>query len=381
MTTIRNKEFINIEYFDFVKIILLILFTFKSFPFIIEPRIWAEEGDVYLKDSILTGINSILHTHQGYYSIIPSLTLFFASLFNFKFIPYFTIAVSLTFFILLFLLIDKINNDKYDKNFKSLIIISFFVILNSIQEIFLNVITLQFITPLILCILSFYDFTKLSKLKFRFILFIIAVCTLNGPTNIFIVPLLIIKLLRSNHKSEAVFIALLLTTSITSIFITPPSDSQVSAAIRIKSNIIQILDQMHNCKFKSIIIDNIYLIIIPIFFIWRKRINQDNLQIAILTLIYGMFFQLTKAVGGGERYSAIVYCLMVLAFTLLFLQNRTAIFSICLVTIFYFGRGFLKTNYSYDKDIKPWSSEYLNLNNNRKAEIHPKGWYLSLKKQ
>lgn len=380
MTIIKNKETQNIQYFGLVKTLLLVLFTFKSFPFIIEPRIWAEEGDVYLKDSILNGLNSIVHTHQGYYSIIPSVTLYFASLFNFKFIPYFTLAVSLTFFILLFLLIQNINNDKYDRNFKSIITISFFVILNSIQEIFLNVITLQFITPLILYILSFYDFTKLSKFKFRFILFIIAACTLNGPTSIFIVPLIILKLIRSNRKSEAAFIALLLTICITSIFTTPPSDAQVSATIRIKSNMVEILNQMHHGKFGFIIIDNIYFIVIPIFLIFRNLINQDNLQIAILTLVYGGFFQLTKAVGGGERYSAIVYCLMVLAFTLLFLQNRIAIFSICIVTTFYFGRGFLRTNYSYDKNIKPWSSEYMNLKSNGKAEIHPKGWYLSLKK-
>lgn len=380
MTIIKNKETQNIQYFGLVKTLLLVLFTFKSFPFIIEPRIWAEEGDVYLKDSILNGLNSIVHTHQGYYSIIPSVTLYFASLFNFKFIPYFTLAVSLTFFILLFLLIENINNDKYDRNFKSIITISFFVILNSIQEIFLNVITLQFITPLILYILSFYDFTKLSKFKFRFILFIIAACTLNGPTSIFIVPLIILKLIRSNRKSEAAFIALLLTICITSIFTTPPSDAQVSATIRIKSNMVEILNQMHHGKFGFIIIDNIYFIVIPIFLIFRNLINQDNLQIAILTLVYGGFFQLTKAVGGGERYSAIVYCLMVLAFTLLFLQNRIAIFSICIVTTFYFGRGFLRTNYSYDKNIKPWSSEYMNLKSNGKAEIHPKGWYLSLKK-
>ncbi len=209
--------------------------------------------------------------------------------------------------------------------------------------------------------------------KFRFILFIIVACILNGPTSIFIVPLIILKLIRSNRKSEAALIALLLTICITSIFTTPPSDAQVSATIRIKSNIVEILKQMHHGKYGFIIIDNIYFIVIPIFLIFRNQINQDNLQTAILTLVYGGFFQLTKAVGGGERYNAIVYCLMVLAFTLLFLQKRIAIFSICIVTTFYFGRGFLRTNYSYDKYIKPWSTEYMNLKSNEKAEIHPKG--------
>jgi len=371
-----NKSISNIQFLYITTCFLLILLLLKSIPFVIEPRIWAEEGNVYLQDSLLYGFKSVFHSHQGYYSIIPNVTLYVASLFDLKFVPYFTLCVSLFFLILLFSLIFYINNDFYNRRFKLVTSIGLFFILNSIQEIFLNVITLQFITPLILLILSFYDFKKFGFRKYVLTLLLIFICILNGPTNIFLIPIIIWKLVKINKNMGAFLVFLCFVILMTGIAHSASSGDQLSVLNRVKLNFLDILNKLLNKRFFQVLIDNVYVLVVPLYFFWKKSIDKENLTVGVLTLAYGVFFQLTQLVGGGDRYDAVVFSFMFLSVILLLFSHKKLINYVLLFVIIYFGRDFFKTNYSYSKNIKPWSTEYLNLINHKKAEIHPKGWFI-----
>lgn len=185
---------------------ILPLFFIKSAKFLFEPRLWAEEGTVYLQTSLQDGFLSLFKLHQGYYSIIPNFTLYFASLGDYQYFPFYTAMVSFFFWCLLFFLINNINSKEFKENysFKFFLGLSVFFILNFFQEIFLNTINLQFITPLILGVLLLYDFEKLSKGQLLFSYFIIVICIFNGVLFFPFIPLLLYKLYVSRKFKVAI---------------------------------------------------------------------------------------------------------------------------------------------------------------------------------
>lgn len=119
-------------------LIILPLLFIKSWKFLLEPRLWAEEGSIYLKSVLDNGLESVFKAQQGYYSVIPNVVIYFSSLFDAEFIPYFTVYFSLFVWILFFLLLNNINNHYKEKDYviRFSLGLAIFFVLFTCQEIF-----------------------------------------------------------------------------------------------------------------------------------------------------------------------------------------------------------------------------------------------------
>lgn len=361
------------------------LFLIKSWIFFNEPRIWAEEGTVYFANAVKYGISSVLKVQQGYFSIIPNITLYIASLFNYKYVPLFTFFVSFGFWMLPLWLINNINSDEleYDYLTKFLMGASFFVLLNYYQEIFLNTINLQFLTPLILFIILLYDFKKLSLIKKLFFYFIILICLTNGILAFSLVPLLIYKMVAEKKPWLALFFLAAFIIPIIAVFSnSEPTDLSISQRLLNNFNYKVGVIKAHN--YIDLVVYNYYwlLLIVALYFLRVKNYLLSYFLAAIFILF--LFIDYTKILlihnenNISGRYKVLLFGLMIITF-FLFVKKNILNYITTTTLIIVFGKQFFRHEYSHDENVKKWSQEYKNLYQHKPAEIYPEGWKIDLK--
>lgn len=361
-------------------IIILPFFLYKSWNFLVEPRIWAEEGTVYLKSAILDGFWSIFELQQGYYSIIPNLTLYFASLGDYFYIPYYTVFISFFFWILLFVLINNINS-KYLKDnyyFKFFIGLSIFIVVNSFQEIFLNTINLQFITPIIFAIILLYDFERLGKIQIILFYTILTICCLNGILYFPLIPLLSYKLYKGKEFKALVFFLLLCLFSFSVILFQNPNSQVMGLHERIIGNIkykAKII--LYSENIKLMLLNNWYLFLIPIVLILLYKKQYLVAYFLLTTVLLFIFIDYTKMTKELiSRYLSILYCFLLITFFLFFANKKYLQGIISLFLLFWFGKTYFHHDYSYSNKVSKWREEYQNLEKNKPAKIHPQNWQI-----
>ena len=365
--------------FNNISLILIIpLLLYKSIIFIKEPRIWAEEGAVYLQSVLNNGFISIFQSHQGYFSSIPNVTLYVSTLFNYKYIPYFTFIVSFIFWIILFIVINNING-LFKKKYllKFYLSIGIFFILNYYQEIFMNTINLQFITPLILFGITLYDFRSLNNFTL-FLFFILSlICLTNGVLGIFFLPLILYNFF---SLKKYTYIILILFTCLTTYFIipyfTPETSNSFGIITRIKNNI-------HNFSLKRGFINflvrfiSLFSIVFFLINIRLKKWFLSYIFLLISSLI--IFIDLTKynSFGFSYRYLSLIFSLF---YMIIFIYINSVFYNKNIFTLIFvfctlfFARTFFANDYSYCNECNKWSDEYIKLYNHNDANIHPLGW-------
>ncbi len=365
--------------------ILFPLFLKKSFLFFIDPRIWAEEGSIYFTSAVKYGALSIFKLQQGYFSIIPNFTLYLASLVDYKFVPLFTFAISFIFWILPFWLINNINSDelKDDDLTKFLMGISLFVLLNNYQEIFLNTINLQFITPIILFIVLLYDFKKLSLIKQILFYILIIICLTNGVLSFPLVPFLIYKMISEKKYEIALAFSIAFIIPILSIFDNATSNSS-SISNRFLLNLNYKIEVFKKHDLIDLLNNNYYwiLLFISLRFLYLKKYALSYFLAAALALF--VFVDFAKLLHPDDisvipaRYKALLFSFLTIIF-FVFVKRPILKYLTALVLVIVFGRNFFKHDFSHNQNAKKWSQEYKNLYQKKSAEIHPVGWKIKLK--
>lgn len=369
-----NSSYLK-QYGAVVLIYLLILsvFLFKTRFVLLDPRLWYEEGIVYLHDSILNGFSSVFSNHQGYYSIIPSVTIYLSSLFPTKYIPYFTVYVSLLFWGYFFYEIFLYVTHRYSKNSigKIFFVLTIFLITASGQEILLNTITLQFITPFIIYFII-KNHHELSVPK----QILIWVCLLNGVMGLLFIPLLYLKYFKK-YKVLFLFIAVGVLFHIYSvIFYT--SDNRTTITERLMWNVsykLQLLKDKDYLKFLS---KNYYLIFFTAFFYYR-RMNREKL-ITITTLLgLAAFVDFTRVLPNldAERYNCIMTASVFLVLCELMNGIISPKFHLPLLMVSFGLMSFkiprlLYSDFIYCKEAS-WKNEYKKYDSYLPAKIHPCG--------
>jgi hypothetical protein len=362
----------------FIYFLALCLFLYKSRIFFLEPRIWAEEGTVYLKDAVLHGFRSLWSTHQGYYSVIPNVTVYVSTLFNYKYIPYFTLFVSLGFWGLLFFLIKKMADPVY----KILLFISLFVILNQYQQLFLNTINLQFITPLLLLVFLQHDLNNMSAKKHLLLLFVIFFALLNGVLGIIMLPYLVYKLIVSKLYKTLIFCFFCIAIYAFIYLSFKSSGGDLSLGNRIMCNF--------NLKYEYWKINQVsfikmhYYIILPFLSLLFLIKKKWEIALILMTVFVNFcFIDITKLCNLQitERYRAYLYASSLIFFYYLAQKYLTEklLYLPTLIIIIFCSRAFFQTEHSYCRECAQWSTEYQNLLNKENTKIHPKGWEINLK--
>lgn len=356
-----------------VYVFILAIFLFKTRFVLADPRLWYEEGIVYLRDSVLNGFSSVFSNHQGYYSIIPSVTIYLSSLFSTKYIPYFTVYTSLFFWCYLFYEIFLYVNNKYktDNISKVLFVLTIFLIIASGQEILLNTITLQFITPFIIyfIIKNHQELSVPSQV-------LILICLLNGVMGLLFIPLLYVKYLKK-YKILFLFIAVGVLFHLYSVLFYT-SDNRTTVMQRLVWNLsykIQLIEDKDYLKF---LYKNYYLIFFATLCFYRKM-NREKLITVITLLGITIFVDLTRVLPNldSERYNCIITGSSFLVLCELINVGISSKLQLPLLTLSFLlicikSPRLLYSDYIYCKEAS-WKKEYIKYDSYLPAKIHPCG--------
>lgn len=370
----RTQLILKVIYF-----LAAILFFYKCRLFLLEPRIWAEEGSVYLRDAILNGYKSLFSFHQGYYSIIPTATFYASTFFNYKYIPFFALFASLSVWGFLFILIAKL----VDPLFKILLFISLFVLLNQYQQLFLNTINLQFITPLLLLIFLQNDLGNLSKEKHILLLVIIFITVFNGVLGIFLLPYLVYKLFVANRFKTLLFSVVCVACYAVLYLFFKADAGNFSLSERFICNLNIKYDywQKNQISFLKM---HYYLLLFVAAILFLLLKKWEIFIILIICFVNFCFIDMTKlcTLQITERYRVYLYALVLIFSYYLIskhLNTKLLLLPTLIISIF-FSKSFFDTDHSYCKECPKWSDEYNSLLEKKKAKTHPYGWEIDITK-
>lgn len=382
-----NRRFIL--FFSFLLAIGIVIT--KGTSFFQEPRLWAEEGTVYLKTAFEEGYRAMFMPQLGYYAFIPSVTTYMATYFPLLYIPAFTQGVSFLFWIILFILILGINKKEYSVKIKIPFLFSILFVLMAYPEVFLNTINLQFITPIILLVSILYSEEKLSKYQIIGLRVLQIISLLNGILSILLMPYLLYRAIFLDKKYDLVAIYLL------SIFIhlgmIGSYEGQSNLMWRINGNWSYLIEDYHKPLLEIIKNRKVYILIFLIVLIalynsTRKKI-KENVATFFLILSVGIlviFIDFTKLPDPRiyGRYLVVIHCIMYIALQIIFPRKyyRYLFFWGGMLVLCISYRDIFRQE-KYCKECPKWSEEYKNIDTPQGAKIHPnnKNWIIKLEKK
>lgn len=175
-------------------LLMIVLFAFyygvtRDLSFLTEPRIWAEEGTVYIQAFLDGGFAGILFApHLGYYSLVPNLTTAVSvSALGLKWAAYGTTYVSLAVTLLCVLAPLYLPSSYWRQDFAKFMLSLAGLFMGS-AEIWLNTIAAQFYLGLFSCYLLLTDFSRLGAGVYRFSMGVLAAAVLTGVTSAVLFP-------------------------------------------------------------------------------------------------------------------------------------------------------------------------------------------------
>jgi hypothetical protein len=296
------------------KINLFILFTaitaiiFRHVDFFLYPRIYAEEGTVYLHDAYLNGFLSVFHTHLGYYSFIPSFATSLSTFFPLEYAAVVTTFLALVIQVIPFILIYINNSDLLDTPLKKLIGSSVVLFTTHTPEIWLNTITSQFHFVIILFLILIDRKSNISKRKTIFYYILTLIGGFSGiPANI-LFPIFFYEYIKTKEKMNLYLSLILFFTSIVQIYFILTADS------------IRTFEYINPDLLKIIVIDTFQypilyshkigiwslFIILPLIYIFIKYLIKKEYFITFFgasILLSVIMISTSLNMDGGGRYS------------------------------------------------------------------------------
>ena len=169
---------------------------------------------MYFYDAYVNGISSLLHGHQGYFSLIPNLATYLATLVTLENAPYATLVSALIVQIIPFILITFSKSEFLDSPHKKIIASLIVIFSGNTEEVWLNTINSQFHFVVIVFLVLIESKNNLSRAKRFTLAFITLAAGLSGiPANI-LAPFFGLRFYMFKQKFDlALFFILTLTAA------------------------------------------------------------------------------------------------------------------------------------------------------------------------
>ena len=316
-------------------LISLLLIYFRDSRFLTHPRLWAEEGPIYLLHAIKNGFWGVFYPNLdqsasidyiNYYSFLPNFATYIGvKFFPLEYLAHVTTYISAFFQLFtVFIIFRSAKSLIYNKNLCMAVALS--PIIFGSAETWLNSINIQFwFTTGILFILSS---KKISKID----IFYSAISFFTSVGSLFFLPFILLRLIRDKFHKKSIFILSILGTS-GLIFQSLALISSGGFNSRFKfyllknlpkglvstliPRIIYISDSLGSNN--SEMFYNYSMILIILFFValligsiyvckQNLRNNEFNMRILIPIVSYWFLATFTSLnMSGGERYGLPVY--------------------------------------------------------------------------
>lgn len=148
--------------------IFLLLIIIREPAYLYAPRIWAEEGSIYIQSYLDHGALGSLFTPQlGYYSLFNNFAIALSlAVLDIQWVAYGTTYLSLTFALICTLAPFYLTSALWDSSVKKYLIVASSVVIST-PEIWLNTINVQFYLGLFCCYLLLCDLQKMREKKLK----------------------------------------------------------------------------------------------------------------------------------------------------------------------------------------------------------------------
>lgn len=398
---INNKSplelIVNSKWISITFVCLFIFFREKEY--FTRPRVWAEEGSIYIQSYLDNGLLfGFFEQHLGYYSLVNKIIIGLGlAFFPFEYIAHITTYAS-GLIVLSIVITPLFFISEYWLDYKKKIILLFFPLILSVEEIWLNTINLQFYFGLFGVYLCLIDYQRIELARKIFLAIMTFLGAFTGVTTIILLPFLIFKYLNDCRRNN--FFILILVIVLCGL-------------------IIQIIAYYHQIFYlqniSRISLGN--LINLPKAFFWGLRFpgkidlfpgalmtiisvlySIGFVYICILTKFYRLIFLLSYllfilcflslGMSGGPRYFLATSVLQVLIIInsfdkFSFGKYSLIVFSLVMI-IFCKCFDFFGRSYYRDYAWTPFQEEYLNvlMKNEKILRIFPQdekgGWKINL---
>ena len=383
-------------------LISLSLIYFRDSRFITNPRLWAEEGPVYLLHAIKNGLWGIFYPNVdqsasidyiNYYSFLPN----FATYLGVKFFPLEYLAHVTTYISAFFQLFTVFIIFRSAKSFicnKYLCMaVAFSPIIFSSAETWLNSINIQFwFTTGILFILSSKNISKID-IVYSGISFFTSVGSL------FFLPFFLLRLIKDKfHKSSIFILSILGTSGLIFQSIALLSSGGINSRLKFDllknlprglgstliPRFVYISDPLgpysseNLYKSSTILIFSFFIaLLIYSIFVCLQNLRNKEFRMRILIPIVSYWFLATFTslnMGGGERYGLPVYSgsffIIIIASenTSNILKKRFILFSSMFLLIMRLF-VFFETEKFYGSDWLNWKNQVIEMENKKDKNI------------
>jgi len=162
--------------------------------FFLEPRIWAEEGTVYMAYAYNHSFwQALVAPHQGYYGLFPNLATILALAFGVEHAPTVTTWLSFGAQLLPIAIIAWSNGSIWRVWYRRLLGVLVVLFAASSGEVWLNTINAQFYFNIAVFLLLLEDSRTFVKWRRWLYAFILAFSALTGAVSCFMLPMYILK--------------------------------------------------------------------------------------------------------------------------------------------------------------------------------------------
>lgn len=363
-----------------------LLILVREPAFLISPRIWAEEGSIYIQSYIDMGfLSSILQPHLGYYSLFSNLTSSLsATILGLEWSAYGTTYLSLAVN-LVCITAPLYLPSSYWKTKLTQALLVFSALLVSSAEIWLNSINVHFYLGLYGCYLLLSDFGSMTAKSRYFHNAFILLGSLTSVTTVILLPFFLVRAFLKHKKRQKI---LSLQYAVTSSIIFCGLVVQLSAFVssfaetgnRLSMYQLQHLPEgflrtsIYLVQGNSFTVTAIFGVLAILFGTWSILRTRRGLFIAILAFYVSLVFSvLSIDMVGGGRYGFIPSMLMLLYFiNSVKIDDKlysTLILAICPLFLIYKMNFYFDTELFYDLDWISFAEEYSNAIANKSTYV------------
>ena len=360
-------------------ILLAFLFIIIRDPiFLTAPRLWAEEGSIYIQSVIDNGnLASLTEPHLGYFSLFAnSAANYSVAILDLKYAAYGTTYLSLIFMLFCITAPLYLRSAYWSTDFSKAAIV-FLSLLISSGEIWLNTINIHFYLGLFACYFLLSDHERLTILCRYFCYALLSLGALTCVTSVLLFPLYLIRQMKRHNISWTSFelyrsfpLVILIIGLIAQILFFSFGENEILGRLSI-SNISNfpegfVRTSLYLTQFDSFWVSIFSVIaifcIIAYSFCYHKIKHNEILVLFIYSSF--MYAALSLDMAGGGRYGYIPS--MILSIYLLnVLSNfsdsyRYPIYLLCMVFVGYKLQMYFDTSLYYQADWDSFSVEYTN---------------------
>ena len=174
---------------------VLFLIFIREPAWLLAPRIWAEEGSIYIQSYLDNGfLGSIFKPHIGYYSLFSNLSVAFSTaLFGLQWAAYGTTYLSLVFTVLCISAPFYLPGTYWDSTARKVLIVASSLLVST-PEIWLNTINVHFFLGLFACYFLLSDVNRIGGNTYILSLGILLLGALTSVTTVILMPLFAIRM-------------------------------------------------------------------------------------------------------------------------------------------------------------------------------------------